>query len=161
MRKILMGAAVASMFAGVAAAETVETDATTYIVEQSALTKQSELQFGTIVKPANGTALVTVDADGDRTVGSGAVGLPSTVTAARFLVTGLAETSVDVSVDDTVTMTGPSSSTLVVDLTDPGATLALDTLGAGEFGVGGSFTISNTTTPGNYSGSFDVTVGYD
>lgn len=161
MRKILIGAAVVSMLATAAAAETESTTSSTMIVEQSALTKQSELAFGTIVKPTTGDALVSISNTGTRTVGAGAVGLPSTTSAATFLVTGLADSSVDVIVDDTVTMNGPDDATLVVDLTDPGATATLDELGSATFGIGGSFTVSDDTTAGAYTGNFNVTVGYD
>jgi hypothetical protein len=146
------------------------TTATSTIFQPIVLAKNTDLSFGTVVRPASGNGTVTVAAsDGARSLtGSGALisGGPNAAAGrATYTVTGEGGQTYSISVPANMNMAGPASSTLVVTLT-PTATSGtlsgvLGATGTQTFGVGGAIPIANTTTSGAYTGTFAVTVAYN
>ena len=136
------------------------------ILKALKLTKGPDLDFGTIVVGAVvGTERVTVTSTG-RTCGLGAgsqlvCDASAAFSAAQFNVQGSNRQLVNISVPDTVTMNGPGSATLVVDLTAP-TSLTLTSSGTpgDDFYVEGSVDLAASTPEGDYSVNFDVTVEY-
>lgn len=132
-----------------------------------ALSATANLAFGRIVLPSSGTGSVSIANSADTVSASGgavalAGGSPS---RAAFSVSGEGGQAISVSVPATVTMTGPSSSTMVVTLSSSVASStnlsgSLGAAGSATFYVGGSFAPTSTTTTGAYSGTFTVTVAY-
>ncbi|WP_054120431.1 DUF4402 domain-containing protein [Novosphingobium sp. AAP93] len=147
------------------ASATVTSSAT--LLRPVALSSSANLAFGRIVLPSSGTGSVTIGTSADTVAASGgavalAGGSPS---RAAFSVSGEGGQAVTVTVPATVTMSGPSSSTMAVTLTSSvsGSTNLSGSLGAAgsaTFYVGGSFAPTATTTTGAYSGTFTVTVAY-
>lgn len=134
------------------------------------ITKHSDLQFGTIVRPSVGTGRVTLsEASDDRTVtGTNAVPLPSPAPArATYTVDGEGGRiiSVDVPASFAMSRVGGGGTLTVSTSKTIGATVTLSgslgAAGSASFGVGGSFELGSDTASGSYVGNFAVTVQYN
>lgn len=128
----------------------------------------SNLSFGTVTRPREGSGSVAIDAStGTRTVtGTGAEGinLPASSRAA-FTVTGEGGQTISVSVPPTFIMSGPGPDlTVTTNNTAPGTQFlssAIGSEGSYSFHVGGSFPTNSATPTGDYTGSFTVMVQYN
>ncbi|MBU6394876.1 MAG: DUF4402 domain-containing protein [Sphingomonadales bacterium] len=167
---ILVAAALGALFLATSAqAQSASATATSSatLLRPVALSSSANLAFGRIVLPGSGTGSVTIGTAADTVSATGGAvalsgGSPS---RAAFSVSGEGGQTVTVSVPASVTMSGPSSSTMAVTLTSSvsGSTTLSGSLGAAgsaTFYVGGSFAPTATTTTGAYSGTFTVTVAY-
>jgi hypothetical protein len=142
--------------------------ATATVYRGLTISKISDLQFGSIVRPSSGGGTVTVNATtGNVSVtGTGvAFGPASTRSRAAFTVSGEGSETVTFSVPTTFKMTAGSSTLTVTtasSTTSP-ATLSGAAGAAGNvtLGVGGSFPFTNTTPFGAYHGTFNVTAAYN
>ena len=150
------------------------TNASATIFRPITLTKNTDLKFGTIVRPATGSDTVVIAAaDGTRTLSSGnAVALTSGIHTApgraSFTVAGEGGQAFSISVPPSFTMTragGAETLTIALAATGTSGTLtgALGdaSSGSASFGVGGSMPITSSTASGAYSGSFVTTVAYN
>jgi hypothetical protein len=174
IRTLLLGAVAAAAMGGSAYAQASASQATTStgtIFQPILLAKNSDLSFGTVVRPISGTGTVTIAAsDGQRALtGAGALlntGPNAAAGRAAYTVTGEGGQTFSITVPANFNMvrTG-GSDTIQVSLT-PTATTgllsgALGATGTTNFGVGGSIPISNTTASGAYTGTFNVIVAYN
>lgn len=170
--KTALAAAAVSAVAAPALAQTSATQSTTAtakIVQPITLTKNSDLAFGTVVKPTSGTNTITInETSGTRTSGGGgdAALATSTTSRAAFSVGGEGGQAFSITVPSTATMTrSGGSETLTVNLTPTGTSGSLSgslgSAGTATFGVGGNFDVGATTVSGSYSGSFNTTVAYN
>lgn len=131
-----------------------------------AVSSSANLVFGRIVLPSSGTGTVTLGAASDTvTAAGGAAALAGTTSRAAFSIAGEGGQAVTVSVPATVTMSGPSASSIAVSLTSSvsGSTSLSGSAGAAgsaSFFVGGSFSVPSAAATGAYSGTFTVTVAY-
>lgn len=131
-----------------------------------AIAANSSLDFGMIARPRTGSSTVTIDpASGNRTVTGGAAGLSvPTPHRASFSVSGEGGQAISISAPP-FDMTYKSNHLTVTPTTSPfGSTTltgALGTNGTAIINVGGSVPISDTTAPGQYSGTMTVTVQYN
>lgn len=135
------------------------------VYKKLSLAKTSDLQFGRLVKPVNGSGIVAIDsadANSDPRLIFGAVGLGvPTPTRAAYTVTGEPGAAISISIPSSFTMTRVGGGGLSVDTND--TTLGLTTLVGGvyTFYVGGEFPITSSTPTGSYNGTFNVTVSYN
>ena len=170
--KIALAAVALSVIAAPALAQTSATQSTTAsatIVQPITLTKNSDLAFGSVVKPTSGTNTVTInETTGARTkTGAGDAALAtSTTSRAAFSVGGEGGQTFSITVPSTATMTrSGGSETLTVNLVKTGTSGTLSgsigSAGTASFGVGGNFDVDSTTVSGAYSGSFNTTVAYN
>jgi hypothetical protein len=135
------------------------------ILKALQLTKNDDLDFGTVIVGAVvGTETVSVTQSG-RTCGNG-VGSQLVCNAdpyspASFNVTGTNNQLVTITVPSTVTMTNGATGSLDVDLTAP-ANLTLTSSGSpgDDFFIEGSVDLAASTEEGDYTVDFDVTVEY-
>lgn len=135
----------------------------------TAITKISDLSFGSLVRPRTGSSTVTVNAaTGVRTVGGNGVGLPSPAPQrAVYTITGEGARTLSVSAPASFPMLHSNgSNSLTVSLSrSPTGTLTLSGTagGAGSvtLNVGGSFPMGTATLPGIYTGSFNITMQYN
>ena len=134
--------------------------ATVNIVSPLVLTKGNDLDFGTIVGPFNGEVIEVTSAGVRLPCPATVTCSGTTVGAATFTVTGTPSQNLQLTVDPSVTLTGPGTS-MTVDLTTylPGA-LATDASGNAAFGIGGQLTIPVGEADGVYGGDFAVQVDY-
>lgn len=168
VHKIAAGIGAISSLASAAYAQnsaTATASGSATIIQPIAASKVADLAFGTIVKPASGTATVSVDADGNRTLAGGAVAVGGGAGAAAFNVVGEGGSTFSVAVPASFSMTSGSSSLVVstVDNSGGGGTLsgAIGSASTASFGVGGNFTLNSATTSGAYTGTFAITASYN
>jgi hypothetical protein len=177
IRKLLIGGATAIAAATLASSALAQasasqaTTATGTIFQPILLAKNTDLSFGTVVRPISGTGTVTIDkANGTRTLeGAGALlntGPNAAAARATYTVTGEGGQAFSITVPATFNMTRTGGSeTIQVTLAPTATTGLLDgslgATGTATFGVGGAIPISNTTASGAYSGTFNVIVAYN
>jgi hypothetical protein len=137
------------------------------IIQPISITKTADLGFGTVVKPTDTTATVTVSNAGARSISGGNAAFTANSTgvgAASFTVQGEGNSAISVTVPANFTMSAGTNS-LVVTTTNTGASGNLSgTIGnQGSFivGVGGSFPLQTNTPSGAYSGNLVVSVAYN
>lgn len=172
-RKITLLAAVAMAgMSGAAYAQssaTASTDGSTRILQAITITKDTDLRFGSIVRPATaGTNTITISAsDGTRTrTGTGTAALAaSTFGRATYTVNGEGGQTFSITPDATFNMNRSGGGSITVTTASSAASGTLSgsvgSSGSATFGVGGSFDVSNTTATGDYTGSFNVVVAYN
>ena len=166
---IVAGACAISAPAFAQSSATQSTTATTKIIQPIQLAKDTDLAFGSVVKPNSGSNTVAIDAsNGTRELTGGGDGAlaPSTSGRATYTVTGEGGQTFSITAPATFDMTRQGGSeTLTVTVAKSGETGtisgSLGASGTATFGVGGSFPVASTTTSGSYSGAFDVTVAYN
>lgn len=134
------------------------------VVQPISITKSTDLGFGTIVKPASGSATVTVSSAGVRTVVGSVAANATGVSRALFNVFGEGASIFSITVPASFSMTSGANS-LVVTTNSTASSLTLSgsagAQGSNSFGVGGSFVLSSSTASGAYTGNFVVTVAYN
>lgn len=179
-RKVSIAAVVAAAAAGLGSSAWAQatasqpTTATVTIFRPITLTKNTDLSFGTVVRPVTGSGTVTVsEVDGARSLsGSGALlntGAPATQAAAgraTYTVNGEGGQTFSISVPANFNMTRTGGSETITVILTPSSTTgllsnALGQAGTASFGVGGQIPISSSTAGGAYTGAFTTTVAYN
>lgn len=129
------------------------------IVSPLTLTKNTDLNFGTVVGPFTGQ-VVHIDNTGAYTCGA-TLTCSGTQSVANFSLTGTANQNVVLTIPNSVTLNGSVSGTLSVDLSgDKPVNPTLSAAGTASFNVGGKLTIPAGTVDGVYSNTFNVTANY-
>jgi len=172
--KWVIGASAALAMAQSAQAQTPSASATAsgaaVVLQPITLVKNTDLAFGSLVRPSLGSNTVTIDAtSGNRTLtGTGDASLAGNQTPSRatYSVGGEGGAAFSVTVPSSFVMTRQGGSeTLPVALSASAVAGALSgsigSNGSANFSVGGSLPLSSTTVAGDYTGTFDVTVGYN
>jgi hypothetical protein len=168
----VLGGATSAFAAGNTTSSSATETAT--IIRPITSVKNSDLSFGSIIRPSSGSGTVTLSAANARTLtGTGAFWLVSPAsTVASFTISGEGGSAFTLSVDATDTMTnaGAGGGTLTVTTAnDAGCTSACALSGAfGDvadgtltFHVGGAFPIANNTATGVYTGTLNITATYN
>jgi hypothetical protein len=168
--KLLTSAALIGLLSAPAMAQDFASQSTTgtgRIVQPITLTKNSDLAFGTVVKPTTGTNTIVIDATTgaiSKTGGGDAALAASTSGRATYTAGGEGAQTFAISTPATFNMTSGANS-LTVTLASSSATGTisgtLGTAGTATFGVGGSFPIASGQASGNYTGTFTTTVTYN
>lgn len=177
MRQLLPALAAAAAVVGLAGTACAQATATTSasgsiaVMQPITLAKNTDLSFGTVIRPASGNGTVTVDpSTGARSVtgGIGTVnnGPITAVTRATFTVGGEGGSNFTVTVPASFAITrNGNQDPITVTLTSTAASGTLSnafgTAGSSTFGVGGQLSLSNGTPSGSYTGTFSVTVAYN
>ena len=134
------------------------------LIQPISITKSTDLGFGSIIRPAAGSATVTVSNAGVRTIVGSVAANATGVSRALFNVFGEGASVFSISVPGSFSMTSGAQS-LVVTTNSAASSLTLSgsagSQGSNSFGVGGSFVLSSTTSTGAYTGNFVVTVSYN
>ena len=167
MKKILLVSAMLIAFtAGTFAqsTDTEQTTATATIVGPLALTKVSDMNFGTIaVGAVAGT--VVLGTDNSRTPTNVTLVPPAAGIAASFTVAGEASRTFTITLpaDGTVSLiSGANSMAANIFVHNAGANPALDVAGAAAFTVGATLSVAANQAAGSYtSANFPVTINYN
>ncbi len=142
------------------ASDTESATASADIIQAISMTKVDDLDFGVLVRPTSGSATITINEDtGAITTGTGGRITASTISRARFDVTGEDTYTANFDADATVLLDGPGAD-ITVTLNESDASLTL-TGGAATFYVGGTFSLPTAQTSGAYTGTFNATVSYN
>jgi hypothetical protein len=139
------------------------------LIRPLTITKNADLNFGRIVKPASGTGTVTMANTSDTAVAAvGAVALAGISTSrAKFTINGEGGQVVNVTVPANVVISdGTPADNITVTLNpDLGASVtlsnALAAAGSASLNIGGNLSVPNANSTGLYTGSFTVTVAYN
>jgi hypothetical protein len=138
------------------------------ILRPVTVTKDADLAFGTVTRPASGSGLVTVATTGARTVAAGIVEVGAGTTAAQFTIDGEGGQSVSITVDANFNMSQggtdlavTTSNNLPGGLTTQALSGSLGSAGALVVLVGGEVTLADTTPTGTYTGTFTVAAAYN
>jgi len=175
MKSFFKGLLIAAAISGLSSpgwaqsSATQSTTGTGTILQPLTLTKNTDLAFGSIVRPSSGTNTVTVNettAARSLAGGGNAALVTSTTSRATYTVDGEGGSAYSITVPANFNMTrvsGAETLTVTLASTATSGTLsgAAGAAGSGTFGVGGSFPLSSTTVTGNYTGTFNVTVTYN
>lgn len=168
---LLVSAASAPAFAG-PESDSASASASALIIQPITVTKDRDIQFGTLVKPRTGSAKVTVANDGTRTLGTG-IASPSssaTPTSAKFTIRGEGAQAMTVAVpasfdlangDNKLAVTTSNDGSIAATGTTKTLSGTLGSEGSFEVLVGGEFDLASTTATGTYTGSFTVTASYN
>jgi hypothetical protein len=156
---LIVGAGASSAFAQVNTSTATAAGSAT-IIQPITITKNTDLAFGRIVRPASGTDTVTIANTAD-TVGTGgtAVALTSTTSRAKFTIAGESGLTATLTVPASFALTNGANSLTVTLSPDQTSPLTLGATSTTLY-VGGSFPVTSTTVSGGYTGSFNVTVAY-
>lgn len=171
----VIGASIALAMAQAAQAQTptsasTSANGTAAVIQPVTLVKNTDLAFGSLVRPSLGSNTVTIDpTSGARSIsgtGDAAPGSALTATRATYSVAGEGGATFSVTIPRTFTMARVGGSeTLPVSLTASAVSGALSgsngSVGSANFSIGGSLPLSSTTVSGDYTGTFNVTVGYN
>lgn len=158
-----------------AAAQTATGTAQAVIVEPLGLVKVQDLKFGRIAATTSGGTIV-VNADTGACTASGSVRSAGGCGSAQFAGRGVRRLTVRIQVPAAVNLTGPAGATMVADTITLGASPDLVFLGGAiggtrryqvstssgifTFRMGGRLNVGAGQRPGQYSGTFPVTVEY-
>ena len=164
MKRIVAGGvAAAAVIAGGHAtvlAATANFDATAEILEAITITANQNLAFANILPSATTADTVVISTAGARTCGA-ALTCTGTVSAASFDVTGTDGATYAITLPGAANISSGGNDMQVNGFTSSvGATGTL-TGGAETFTVGGTLNVGINQAPGNYSGTFVMTVDYN
>ena len=167
MKKILAFSVVLLAFSAGMFAQSTDTEQTTasaVIVGPLALTKVTDMNFGTIATAAV-AGTVVLGTDNSRTPTNVTLVPPTAGIAASFTVAGEANRTFAITLpaDGTVTLTGPGVAMPVSSFVhNAGVGPALNGAGAAAFTVGATLTVNASQVSGSYtSANFPVTVSYN
>lgn len=143
-------------------------NATATIVTPITITKNTDLEFGNVAVSATVPGTVVMTPAGVRTP-SGGVTLPNTtgtVTAASFLVEGVAGYAYSITLPSTavnLVLTGAPNMTVTAFTSTPSLNGTLDTNGEETLNVGGTLNVAAGQPAGDYATTvpFTVTVNYN
>jgi len=179
LRNFLVSAAVATaaIAAGTAAladapnTQTATVSGAAKIIRPITISAAGSLDFGTIVKPRTGgtagTVTISNASTATRTPSGDLVTVGSSFSRPVYTIGGEGAQNYSLVVPASFDMTGSAGGTLTVTLTPSmaaGNHTFTGTVGSGATDtlyMGASIPVSDTTTSGAYSGSFDVTVTYN
>ena len=131
---------------------------------EMAIQNNQELSFGSFVAGSGGS--VTVSTSGARSASGGVLLIPSSAgAAAQFTVSGDANATYTIQLpgNDFVKLSGPGGDMFINEFTGSpsGAAGQLSAGGSQSLLVGGTLSIASGQAPGQYAGSFSVTVDYN
>lgn len=131
---------------------------------EMAIQNNQELSFGSFVAGSGGS--VTISTSGARSASGGVLLIPSSAgAAAQFTVSGDANATYTIQLPDNdfVKLSGPGGDMFINEFTGSpsGAAGQLSAGGSQSLSVGGTLSIASGQSPGQYAGSFSVTVDYN
>ena len=156
-KKILGLAVAALLISGMAASNAMAVSGTAsaeVVVPVTVTPGAAALSFGAFVPNAGGN--VTVDNTSGNTVAGGTVQQLDQGSQGNFDITGDILRTVGITLDPSVSMTGPGG-TIAATLNHNGT--AANALPA-TIGVGGDLTVPGGLLPGSYVGTFNITADY-
>ncbi len=163
--------ALATLIAAVAApalAQSATGSGSITVLRPLTVTKNADLRFGTVVRPASGSGTAVVSPASVRSVTGGVVALSigNTPQAAQFTLAGEGGQSVAVTIPPSFSIANAADTLTVTTSTNLSSATqnlsnAMGADGALAFYVGGSVPIDSTTPTGLYTGTFTVSAAYN
>ena len=148
-----------------ASAQTASTTASVDIENYALdITKNQDLSFGSITPSASADGTMTLSPNGVVSTTGGVTSRSgSGYSPAAYTISGVPAATFSVTIaPTTVTLSGPGGPLIVSDFALNQATpITLDASGLAFFNVGATLYVNAGQLPGNYTGTFDVTVAYN
>lgn len=162
---IAAGFAAALVAGGQACAQTNQSATGSITVVQPVLnvTKNTDLNFGSVIRPTSGSGTIIIDANtGNVSTSNLSMASGNTPTRANFTVEGQPNANINVTYPNSVTLTrAGGTETLTIYLTSSMGGGQIGSGGTVQFNIGGQVTLASSTVIGAYSNSFTVTVAYN
>lgn len=133
------------------------------VVRPLSLLKTEDLRFGSLIAGTTAGNVVISQTSSARMVTGGATGAPSDFGPAQFVSAGLSSIIVIITVDNAATLTraGGGATMAVTDIaTNRPAVSLFPGNGVLDINVGGRLTVGVNQMPGDYAGTFNLTVFY-
>lgn len=140
-----------------AQAASVVASASATIIKPITVSQSQALRFGTLTTPTAQSAIVLTPS-GVLTTGASTSSGPHS--QGSFLISGEPNTAVNVTVDPSFQLNGPTSFTVTTSNDFPSGATTLDTTGASTVNIGGSFTLPVGAPDAAYTGQFNLTANY-
>ena len=135
------------------------------IISPLTITKDTDLHFGDLVPSTTESVTVVMSQSGVITSAAQYYLSTGNRTAASFKITGQPNHSYNIVADETVTLAGPSGSTMTLtfdpNLSITGTTITMPSSGTETLNLGGSLVLAANQVSGTYTVDFDVTVAYE
>ncbi|MET0273661.1 MAG: DUF4402 domain-containing protein [Phenylobacterium sp.] len=127
------------------------------------IAKNTDLAFGTVVRPGAGSGTVSIDANsGNVTTSNGITLIGNTATRATFTITGQPSSNIQITFPSTFNLTRTSGTeTLSVSLQTTSTGGQIGGGGTLGFSMGGQLVLSSNTVTGAYVGTYTVTAAYN
>lgn len=120
-----------------------------------------DLDFGVILPPTDGDQITVSEATNSPSISAvGSSVLSGSFSRGLFDITGTPNTTTTVTVSDSATLTGPGDPMTVDNLVVNRSAPLMGDLGTTEIVVGGRLNVNPSQTPGDYTGTYEVTVAY-
>lgn len=149
-------------FSPTSQAATASANVTAKVLIPITVSKSSDLGFGDVYPDITSVGTVAIDASGNRTAGGAAALGPTAGAAAQFTVSGESNASYVLSLPITpITLNSAASDTMLVDNFISDGTGTLNGAGSQVINVGATLHIGAQQAPGDYTGTFDLTVNYN
>jgi Domain of unknown function (DUF4402) len=147
-----------------AGAQTASTSASV-TVENYALSivKGQDLSFGIITPSASINGTMTLAPSGGVSTTGGVTSIPNSgYGPASYIARGVPLAGFSITLPSAITLTSSRGSLTVDNFSRSGPTpISLDNIGESYFNVGATIQVGAGQLPGNYTGTFDVTVAYN
>lgn len=148
-----------------AGAQTANTTASVNIENYALnIVKTQDLNFGSVIPSASLNGTMELSAHGVvNTTGGVTSRQNSGYTVAAYAISGVPAAGLSVAITPSaITLSGPRGTLTVSDFTlNKPMPIVLDGTGAASFAIGATLFVSAGQLPGNYTGTFDVTVAYN
>ncbi len=148
-----------------AGAQTANTTATATIENYALnIVKTQDLNFGSVIPSASLNGTMELSAHGVVNTSGGVTSRPSSGhTTATYSINGVPAASFSVAIaPGVITLSSPRGTLTVGDFTFNKATpITLDGTGSASFAIGATLFVNAGQLPGNYTGTFDVTIAYN
>ena len=135
------------------------------IISPLTITKDTDLHFGDLVPSTTESVTVVMSQSGVITSAAQYYLSTGTRSAASFKITGQPNHSYNIVADETVTLAGPSGSTMTLtfdpNLSITGTSITMPSSGTETLNLGGSLVLAANQVSGTYTVDFDVTVAYE
>ena len=135
------------------------------IISPLTITKDTDLHFGDLVPSTTESVTVVMNQSGVITSAAQYYLSTGNRTAASFKITGQPNHSYNIVADETVTLAGPSGSTMTLtfdpNLSITGTSITMPSSGTETLNLGGSLVLAANQVSGTYTVDFDVTVAYE
>jgi len=147
---------------GVAHAADVTAKAGGSIIDALTIEKTEDLYFGTIVPSATASDTVRINTGGELICGASLTCLGDDASVAAFSVRGERRFTYSVSLPEQVVLSNGSDTMTIISLDSSiGSQGTIAPNGRDAFTVGGTLSVAASQAPGDYSGTFNVTVEYN
>lgn len=141
--------------------DSVTGSAQAFLLDGLSIIFSDDLDFGVILPPAEGdTVTISESTTSPSIVAAGDSVLSGTYSRGIFTITGTPNTTATVQISESTTLSGPGDAMTVDNFAANRTMPYLGETGSTEIIVGARLSVNASQTPGDYTGTYAVTVAY-